>query len=395
MRDVEAQLVHDMRNTAMVLREASAQLHEYRDSLSPTAVEHLTEMLARRSDMLLRLLNDLSTSHLAESGELDLSLQRVSVADICHEVLAEQPSVPGVRITLDVAEDAVAVADPVRVTQVLDNLVTNAVRYGGSQVRVRAARDGAAVHLSVADDGPGVPTEMLGTLFDAYVRGPDSPGHGGSGLGLLIVRQLCEAMSGSIEYDGTHGARFTATFPALPTASTQLGVDVAGAGHSVAFWVTADDLREDLLAFVANGLAAGEAVLVTATAKHHRLLEAALDAVGIDPVAVTESGQYLPLDAESLHTALPRFEQIDHGRFDSTIGGAVERVRARWRRFRVFGEIVDLYWRQGDDHLALELETCWNSLRARTPFPLLCGYELAPGEDAGAICDCHDLVVSA
>ena len=56
---------------------------------------------------------------------------------------------------------------------------------------------------------------------------------------------------------------------------------------------------------------------------------------------------------------------------------------------------MDLYWRRSDDHLALELEACWNELRSRTAFPLLCGYELAPGESAGTICDCHDMVVSA
>ena len=49
----------------------------------------------------------------------------------------------------------------------------------------------------------------------------------------------------------------------------------------------------------------------------------------------------------------------------------------------MFGEIVDLYWRRSEANLALELEACWNELRASTPFPLLCGYELAPGRERG------------
>ena len=61
MRDVEAQLIHDMQNTAMVLREAASQLHQNRETLPPGVVAHLTEMMARRSDMLVRLLGDLST----------------------------------------------------------------------------------------------------------------------------------------------------------------------------------------------------------------------------------------------------------------------------------------------------------------------------------------------
>jgi len=395
LRDVEAQLIHDMQNTAMVLREAASQLHENGDTLPPGVVSHLTEMMIRRTDMLVRLLGDLSTCHLAERGELELSLQRVSLSDICQELLTERQPAIGAFITIDVAQDAVVIADPTRITQVLDNLVTNALRYGGPNVHVSVTRDPTSVRLTVSDDGAGVPDELVDTLFRAYVRGPSSQRLGGSGLGMLIVRQLCEAMAGSIEYDGTQGSRFTATFPALPVPTEKLGPDVAGAGHSVAFWHLEESLTEDLVGYVANGLAAGEAVLVAATPAHHKRLESGLAAVGIDPVAAIVSGQYLPLDADSLHNDLPRLHHIDRGRFDVLIGDTVEQISRRWQAFRVFGEIVDLYWRQSDDRLALELEACWNELRFRVPFPLLCGYELAPGENAGAICDCHDLVVSA
>ena len=140
MRDVEAQLIHDMQNTAMVLREASSQLHENRNSLPPGVVEHLTEMVARRSDMLVRLLADLSISHLAERGELGLSLQAVSLSDICGELLAERQPAIGAHVTFDVPADAIVIADPTRITQVLDNLVTNAFRYGGPNVLVSAVR---------------------------------------------------------------------------------------------------------------------------------------------------------------------------------------------------------------------------------------------------------------
>src|SRR4051794_2245183 len=384
-----------MQNTATVLREAASQLHRNRESLPPGVVAHLTEMMDRRSAMLVRLLGDLATSHLAERGELELSLQAVSLPHVCHDLLEErQPVVGSSRLTVDVADDALVVADPTRVTQVLDNLVTNALRYGGPDVQVRAVREGAHVILTVSDDGPGIPEDLVDTLFDAYVHGRTSHGLGGSGLGLLIVRQLCEAMSGTIEYDDSDRTTFTATFPALPTPTQDLDPDVAS-GHSVAFWHTDDNLAESLVAYVANGLAAGEAVVVAATPVHHELLEERLAAIGIDAGAAHASGQYLPLDADALHNHLPRLHHIDPERFESIIGEAVERVARHWLGFRVFGEIVDLYWRSDHDHLALELEGCWNDLRRRQPFPLLCAYELAPGESAGAICDCHDAVVSA
>ncbi len=111
--------------------------------------------------MLVRLLADLSTSHLAGRGALDLTLQRVSLTGVCRELLAERQPRAGARITVDVAVDALVVADPMRITQVLDNLVTNALRYGGPNVHISAVRAGASVHLSVSDDGPGVPEDLV------------------------------------------------------------------------------------------------------------------------------------------------------------------------------------------------------------------------------------------
>jgi len=395
MKDVDAELIHDMQNTATVLHEAASQLHENRTTLPPGVVAHLAEMMVRRSDMLVRLLADLSTSHLAERDELDISLKRVALADICQELLAERVPGADAHITVDVAPDAVVVGDPVRLTQVLDNLVTNALRYGGPNVHVSAARAGSSVRLTVSDDGAGVPQDLVDSLFQAYVHGKASRSHGGSGLGLLIVRQLCEAMSGTIEYDGTQGTRFTVTLPALPVPTAEIGADVSGAGHSVAFWHTEDRLTESVVSYVANGLAEGEAVLVAATPDHLRLLEKGLGAVGIDLAAVTATGQFMLFDAHALHDELPAFHHIDRERFDALIGKQIEQVSSRWRSFRVYGEIVDLYWRRSEANLALELEACWNELRARSPFPLLCSYEVVPGENASPICACHETVLAA
>ncbi len=395
MRNVEAQLIHDMQNTAMVLREAAAQLHHNRRTLPPAAVDHLCEMLSRRSEMLVRLLGDLTVSHLAERGDLDLCIEPVSLALICAEVVDERPPAAGGQIMIDVAKDALVLADRMRLTQVLDNLLTNALRYGGPHVRISAARDDAHLRLTVSDDGPGVPDDLLDTLFHSYARGEASHTVGGSGLGMVIVRQLCEAMGGSVAYDGTDGARFTATMPAVPVPQLELGPDAARAGHSVVLWNDDRTLLPALLDYVANGLAAGDAVLVAATPAHHLMLDAALEEIGLDPVAATLTGQYVPLDANTLHCDLERHGHIDRERFEVLVGATVEQVSTRWRRVRVCGEIVDLYWRRGDAHLALELESCWRSLRARIPFPLLCGYELAPGESAEEIHALHDEVCAA
>ena len=273
----------------------------------------------------------------------------------------------------------------------MDNLVTNALRYGGPNVEVSAVREGAHVLVTVSDDGPGIPEELHATLFDAYAHGAASHGLGGSGLGLLIVRQLCEAMSGTIEYD-RHGPHLASPRPSRrsPLRAWQLDPDAAS-GHAVAFWHTDENLAESLVAYVANGLAAGEAVLVAATPAHHQLLEDGLLAHRRRPRRRACVRAVPP--ARRRRAARPTCP----GSGTSTPNGSTrssarpcERVSSRWRGFRVFGEIVDLYWRSHDDHLALELEGCWNDLRSRVLFPLLCAYQLAPGESAGAICDCHD-----
>ncbi len=160
MKNVEAQLIHDMQNTAMVLREAASQLNDNRQTLPPGVVDHLCEMLARRSGMLVRLLADLSVSHLAERGELDLCQESVSLSEICTEIVAERQPAIGGQITVDVAEGLLVLADRMRLTQVLDNLVTNALRYGGPNVHISARREDAYLRLTVADDGDGVPDEL-------------------------------------------------------------------------------------------------------------------------------------------------------------------------------------------------------------------------------------------
>ena len=92
-------------------------------------------------------------------------------------------------------------ADPLRFEQILVNLLTNAYPYGGGSITLDAADERDGVVLSVADDGPGVPQPFLSRMFDPFARGPDVGDKVGSGLGLTIVRQLVEALGGSVWYE--------------------------------------------------------------------------------------------------------------------------------------------------------------------------------------------------
>ncbi len=399
LRTLEAQLLHDMRNAATVVREVSSILQDDLETLSPDAIAHLCAMMSRRSDLLVHLLDDLGSSHLADLGALALSRQPVSLAEICDDVLHGRTLPPGVEISLDVPADAMALADQTRLIQIVDNLVINALRYGGPRVTVAATQEDGVVRLSVIDDGPGVPDHLVDSLFEGYSRGESSRDFGGSGLGLLIVRQLAEAMEGSVSYDHHSDTRFTLTLPALPVTQHALLADPAESGHSVAFWTDdgsqVDPLVDTVASYAAHGLTRGEAVVLAATPARLDGVASALSGLGLDLEAAADAGQYVALDADALHHDLVHDDRIDPDAFERLIAAPVRDVNARWTSLRVFGEVVDLYWRRGDDHLALELESCWDVLREDMPFPLMCAYELAPNRSRDPLCKCHDVVVAA
>ena len=130
----------------------------------------------------------------------------------------------GARIIPVLEETAWARVDPGALTQVLQNLVDNAVKYGGpgQTVTVRLAREGPRVRLAVEDEGPGVPEAARGRVWEPFVRlnGRETSRAGGTGLGLAVVRELVRAMGGetAVEQVEGGGARFVVSLPACEPA---------------------------------------------------------------------------------------------------------------------------------------------------------------------------------
>ena len=87
---------------------------------------------------------------------------------------------------------------PSRLRQILTNLVVNARRHGGGRVKVTASRTVDAVVIDIADRGPGVPPELVESLFQPFVQGPGAPDRGGVGLGLYLVRRLTGSLGGTV-----------------------------------------------------------------------------------------------------------------------------------------------------------------------------------------------------
>lgn len=149
------------------------------------------------------------------------------VADVVAEslnCLAREPAKDGIELSVDVGEDLVVAMGPVALQQVLVNLILNArkvlKRKGGRlAITARPTPRGGQVQISVADNGPGIPADLLEHVFEPFVTRPPtgtSSGPGGTGLGLAICRDLVDRAGGRIEVDSTpnQGASFHITLPA-------------------------------------------------------------------------------------------------------------------------------------------------------------------------------------
>ena len=136
--------------------------------------------------------------------------------DVESQLAESAGGFPGLDLRIDCQPGLVAWADPLRLQQILSNLIRNAERHGAEPVvvRVRSEPDGMVV-FRVTDAGPGVSETFIPRLFERYSQGPDSA-PGGSGLGLSVTRDLVRAHGGTVRYDLTDPA-FIVTLPAAPT----------------------------------------------------------------------------------------------------------------------------------------------------------------------------------
>jgi two-component system, OmpR family, sensor kinase len=191
-----------------MMRKPDVQLEKVEENLEQ--VEWLIDQFIKRATTLL----DVSR---VTSGKLQLSLVPVDVCVVAREVaqsfwpVAEQARSP---IELDLPDEATIVAgDRLALEQILDNLVSNAIKYGaGKPILMRVIADTArgVASLSVRDGGPGISQADQARIFERFERAVQPGEHrGGFGVGLWIVRQLTEAMAGRIEVSCRPGAGST------------------------------------------------------------------------------------------------------------------------------------------------------------------------------------------
>jgi len=165
---------------------------------------------------LLRLINEILDLAMIESGKVTMSEEAMSLLDVlqdCQAMIAPQAEKRGISMYFPRCGQAFYIhADRTRVKQVMINLLSNAIKYnqGGGSVRVECRQRGNRVRASVTDSGAGLSTEQMAQLFQPFNRlGQESGTEEGTGIGLVVTRQLVELMGGEIGVDSTVGVGTT------------------------------------------------------------------------------------------------------------------------------------------------------------------------------------------
>jgi signal transduction histidine kinase len=223
------QVSHELR-TPLTIIHGYSELMVDGLLLEPDSVRQSADEIHTSSALMLRLVDDLLDTSRLDSGRIELKTARVELDGWLARLAAGFGQAnPSHTLTTHIAEDLPCVnADPDRLGQVMNNLLSNAVRYsaGGTEIRVSADIVGDSIEVDVSDHGSGVAPEDCERIFEKFYRGR----HGatlevrGTGLGLAVARQLVEAHGGTIGVRSTLG-RGSTFWLRLPVASQALDCD--------------------------------------------------------------------------------------------------------------------------------------------------------------------------
>jgi signal transduction histidine kinase len=215
-----ADVTHELRTpltvikgTIETLEDGALDDHEGRGPL-------LTSM-QRETDRLIRLVNELLVLTRADAGSLQLEIQPLDLGELANQrcdVMSNLGTRQGVKLIVEdeANKNARALADPDRLSQVLDNLLDNAIRHSpqGSTITITIKEADNEIVCSVRDEGVGIPAEHLPFIFERFYRVDKSRdrNRGGTGLGLAITRALVRAQGGNISAQSIDGKGTTIKF---------------------------------------------------------------------------------------------------------------------------------------------------------------------------------------
>jgi PAS domain S-box-containing protein len=210
---------HDLRNPLVSIRGLSELLLDKNNKFSDEEVKELIETMHDASKHMFDLVNDLLDTSVIESGKLELELETCSLKKLAfkrvhaHELLAENKKMKIHHSLEDIPEFYL---DPNRVIQIIDNLLTNAIKFSnpGSNIFVSLKKISAGIKFCVRDEGPGISDSDQEKLFEDFQKLSARPtgGESSTGLGLAIVKKMVEAHSGAMCVESRLGVGSTFSF---------------------------------------------------------------------------------------------------------------------------------------------------------------------------------------
>jgi PAS domain S-box-containing protein len=245
---------HELRTPLNAIIGITEMLREDAEDRGEGDLVEPLERIHRAGNHLLKLINEILDLSKIEAGRLELSLEDVELAHLLHEVAKTAEPLAGRngnRLQVRLADGLGRMGvDPIRLRQVVLNLLSNACKFTErGEVVLEARREpsgqGDWIVVSVADTGIGMTPEQMGRLFQEFMQADalTTSKYGGTGLGLAISRKLCRLMGGDIHVESApgKGSRFTIRIPAHATAHPSAAVESAvpaarpatAAGHRV------------------------------------------------------------------------------------------------------------------------------------------------------------------
>jgi two-component system, OmpR family, phosphate regulon sensor histidine kinase PhoR len=219
---------HELRTPLSLIKGSAETLLDGAINDPQQAIRFL-QKIDKHSDRLLYLIEDLLVISRLESGHAALNLSPVDLRELCQRVLDDlgaRATARQVALENKIPAQTVVWADADRLQQVFFNLADNAIKYGKSAgcVTVGAHDAGDKVEVFVADDGPGIPPDSLGRVFERFYRvdRARSRESGGTGLGLAIVKHIVQAHGGEawVKSEMQKGATFHFTLPIKPASTS-------------------------------------------------------------------------------------------------------------------------------------------------------------------------------
>ena len=212
---------HELKTPVALIKGYASTLRRQDAHWDQQTLRDSLQVIEEESDRLAELIDNLLDASRVQAGNFRLARVELDIDQLVTKVVSKfQPQAKGHRLIADVPSDLPLVnADEARITQVISNLISNAIKYSpeGTEVRATGSVTPKEVIITVHDQGPGIPPEEQAQLFMRFYRADNAATRKtqGAGLGLYLSKAIVEAHGGRIwvESDGKHGSHFSFSLP--------------------------------------------------------------------------------------------------------------------------------------------------------------------------------------